>query len=112
MQGLDTILPRLGAYVAHAREVAAALGRLPGARIHPDPPHTHQFQLWLPYPAAVLNDAALALAEREGVWLAFGWHDRPPTGLAMVEMTVAEPALSLTPAEIAKVADDYLHIIG
>ena len=112
MQGLDTILPRLGAYVAHAREVASVLGRLPGARINPDPPHTHQFQLWLPNAARALNEAALTLAERDRVWFAFGWNDRSPTGLAMAEITVAEPALALSPAEIAKIADDFLKIVG
>jgi threonine aldolase len=112
MLGLETILPRLGAHVAYAREVAAVLGKLPGARIHPDPPHTHQFQLWLPYPAEALNEAALTLAERDKVWFAYGWSDRPPTGLAMVEITVAEPALSFTPAEIAKAADAFLSLVG
>jgi threonine aldolase len=111
MLGLDTILPRLDAYVAHAREVAAVLGKLPGARIHPDPPHTHQFQLWLPHPALALNDVSLALAERERVWLAFGWQDKPPTGLSMVEITVAEPAMALSPAEIAEIAEKFLDIL-
>jgi len=111
MLGLETILPRLGAHVAHAREVAAVLGNLPGARINPDPPHTHQFQFWLPHQAEVLNDAALALAERDKVWFAFGWQDKPPTGLAMVEITVAQPALALTPAEITKIADAFLSLV-
>ncbi|HZM82037.1 MAG TPA: beta-eliminating lyase-related protein [Candidatus Limnocylindrales bacterium] len=111
MLGLDTILPRLGTYVAQAREVAAVLGKLPGARIHPDPPHTHQFQLWLPYPAEVLNEAGLTLAERDKVWLVYGWRDRPPTGLAMAEITVAEPAVALTPAELAEIADAFHSLI-
>jgi hypothetical protein len=110
--GLDTILPRLGTYVAHAREVAAALAKLPGARINPDPPHTHQFQLWLPHGAEALNEAALKLAERDKVWFAFGWQDKPPTGLSMVEVTVAEPALAFIPAEITKTAEAFLDLVG
>jgi threonine aldolase len=112
MLGLETILPRLGAQVAHAREVAAALAKLPGARIHPDPPHTHQFQLWLPHRADALNEAALALAERDKVWFAAGWQDRPPTGLAMAEITVAEPALAFTAADVARTAEAFLSLVG
>lgn len=111
MLGMDTILPRLGACVAHAREVAAVLGKLPGARLNPDPPHTHQFQLWLPHPANVLNDASLALAERDKVWLAFGWRDRPPTGLAMAEITVSEPALALTTADLTDIVNAFQDLI-
>ncbi|WP_117209743.1 threonine aldolase family protein [Allorhizocola rhizosphaerae] len=104
LHGLDTILPRLSSYVAHARTLAKAL---PG-RVHPDPPHTHQFQLWLPGPASTLNEACLRLAERERVWFASGWRDQPPTGLAMTEITIAAPALSLTPADVTAIADAFL----
>jgi hypothetical protein len=47
--------------IAEPRTVAAALGAVPGARVHPDPPHTHQFQWWLPYPAADIEAATQAL---------------------------------------------------
>jgi len=109
--GLETILPRLGAYVAHAREVAAVLSELPGARINPDPPHTHQFQLWLPHRAEVLNEATLALAEREKAWFAWGWQDRPPAGLAVVEVTVAEPAVALSRAEVGEMAEAFMRLV-
>ncbi|HEX6683156.1 MAG TPA: beta-eliminating lyase-related protein [Candidatus Limnocylindrales bacterium] len=111
LHGLDTILPRLGGYVAYAREVAKVLGELPGARVHPDPPHTHQFQLWLPHPARVLNEAALKLAERDKAWFAYGWQDRPPTGLSMVEVTVGEPAMSLSPSEVTEMAAAFLSLV-
>jgi threonine aldolase len=112
MLGLERILPRLGAHVAHAREVAAVLGGMPGARINPDPPHTHQFQLWLPGKAEAFNEAALQLAERDKVWFVFGWSDKPPTGLAMAEITVAEPALEFTATDIAKTADAFLALVS
>ncbi len=105
LHGLDTILPELPSFVAHARSLATAM---PG-RVHPDPPHTHQFQLWLPGPAAALNEACLRLAEREKVWFAYGWRDRPPTGLAMTEITIARPAMSLSAAEVTDIADAFLE---
>lgn len=103
MAGLDRELPRIPEYVAHARTVAAALAALPGARVFPEPPHTHQFRLWLPYPAQALDDAALALGEEEKVWFAGGWRDTDVPGVAMAEITVAGPALEWTAADVAEV---------
>jgi threonine aldolase len=108
LAGLDAELPRIPSYVEHARVVAEALARLPGARVHPAPPHTHQFQLWLPHPAEALNEAAFRLAEEEKIWFAGRWTDKPPTGLAMTEVTVAAPALSLSPDDITAAAIAFL----
>jgi threonine aldolase len=108
LAGLDRELPRIPGYVRHARTVAAALSALPGARVHPDPPHTHQFRLWLPYPAQTLNDAALALAEEERVWFAAGWQDTDVPGIAMTEITVAAAALELTTEEVVDVSERFL----
>lgn len=112
MIGLDTVLPRLASYVEHARIVADVLATLPGARINPSPPHTHQFQIWLPGNAEALNEATLTLAEREKVWFAGGWTDQPPTGLAMAEITVAEPALRLSKEDIEHVTAAWLGQTG
>jgi threonine aldolase len=108
MAGLDHELPRLPEYVAHARTVARALAGLPGAVVHPDPPHTHQFQLHLPYPAAALNEAAVAVAERDGVRFIGGWRDRGPGVGAYCEVTVAAAALDWTAADVAEVGARFL----
>jgi threonine aldolase len=108
LAGLDRELPRVPGYVRHARTVAAALTTLPGARVYPDPPHTHRFRLWLPHPAEALNDTALALAEEEKVWFAAGWRDTDVPGIAMTEITIAAPALELTATEIAEVGARFL----
>lgn len=104
MSGLDTILPRLDAYVAHAQMVAAALAAVPGVRVHPNPPHTHQFQIWVPSPAAALEEANLALADSERIWFLGSWRDQPPTGFAMTEVTVLEPALSWSAQQVTEIA--------
>ncbi|GAA4934153.1 threonine aldolase family protein [Actinoplanes utahensis] len=104
LAGLDRELPRLREYVGHARTIADALASVPGARVFPHPPHTHQFRLWLPYPAAVLGEAVLRVAERERVWFAGGWVDADVPGYAMTEVTVAEPALEWTAADVAAAA--------
>jgi threonine aldolase len=108
LAGLDRELPRVPGYVRHAGTVAAALAALPGARAHPQPPHTHQFRLWLPSPAQALNDAALAMAEEEKVWFAAGWQDTDVPGIATTEITVAGPALDWSPEDIAEAGERLL----
>ncbi|WP_446216914.1 threonine aldolase family protein [Micromonospora sp. IBHARD004] len=109
LAGLDRELPRLPGYVAHAKRVAEALAGLPGARVHPAPPHTHQFRLWLPHPADALNDANLALAEEEKAWFVGGWRDTEVPGVAMAEVTVAAPALELDADQVVDLADRFLR---
>jgi threonine aldolase len=108
LAGLDNELPRLGDYVDHARTVAAALDAVPGARTFPAPPHTHQFRLWLPHPASVLNAANLALAREERAWFAGNWQDDAVPGLAMTEITVAGPALRLSAEQVNELATRFL----
>jgi threonine aldolase len=104
--GLERELPRLPDYVAHARVVAGALREgfteagVPWVRVHPEKPHTHQFQVWLPYEPDVLGDVALRHTEETGTGLfAQGWNRGGP-GLAYTEVTVAGPGLEWTAADV------------
>jgi threonine aldolase len=105
--GLDTVLPRLPEYVAHARTVAAALATCPGARVVPDPPHTHQFQWWLPFAPEALDEASLQLAEKEHTWVCAGWAQAAP-GYAMTEITIAEPALAWSTDDVHQAIEALL----
>ena len=111
LAGLDRELPRLPDYVRHARTVADALAGLPGARVFPCPPHTHQFRMWLPYPAQALGAAVLALAEEERVWFAGGWMDTDVPGYAMTEVTVAGPALEWTAEDVTAVGAEFQKLL-
>ncbi|MEU6207623.1 beta-eliminating lyase-related protein [Micromonospora musae] len=108
LQGLEREVPRIESYVAHARTVAEVLAdNLPGARIHPEPPHTNQFQLWLPGTADELNEAALRLAEDDGLWFAGGWHDAAVPGQAMAEITIGARALELDADDVREMAEGF-----
>ena len=106
--GIEAELPRLPSYVEHAARVADVLSKLPGSVVHPCPPHTHQFQLWLPYPAEALNTACHRLAEEEKIWFAGRWTDQPPTPYAMTEITVASPSLAFSASDVASAAEAFL----
>jgi threonine aldolase len=115
LAGLDTVLPLLPSFVAHAKPVARALREglteagVPWLRVHPEEPHTHQFQLWLPYPAEVLDEASVRQAEETKVSL-FGrgvFDDPGVPGLAMTEVTVTAPALEWTEQDVRSAAADF-----
>ncbi|MEE4492487.1 threonine aldolase family protein [Streptomyces sp. BE230] len=114
--GLDRELPKLPSYVAHAKVVAAALAEgftEAGAgwfRVHPEPPHTHQFQVWLPYPADALSEASVRQAEETGVALFRKWHPAAagPPGLSFTEVTVSEAGLEWTAADVRAAVAEFL----
>ncbi|MGW3497388.1 threonine aldolase family protein [Streptomyces sp. NPDC001020] len=109
LAGLDTVLPELPSFTRHTATLAPALAGLPGARIHPAVPPTHEFQLWLPHPATALNAAHLALAEQERTWFVSHWTDVAP-GLAMAEVSLTGPALEWTPDEVTEVGLRFLEL--
>ncbi len=117
--GLERELPRLPRYVAHARVVAGALREgfaeagVPWARVHPGEPHTHEFQVWLPYDTDVLDEAAVRQAEETGTLL-FGvpWDRRGPD-LGVTEVTVRADGLEWTAGDVkAAVADFVVRVNG
>ncbi|MEU3662201.1 beta-eliminating lyase-related protein [Streptomyces sp. NPDC032940] len=113
LAGLEHELPRLPEYVRHARVVAAALREgfaaagLPWARVHPEVPHTHEFQVWLPYDADVLGEIALRQGEETGTLL-FGrpWDETGP-GIAVTEVGVEAAGLEWTAADVRAAVADF-----
>jgi threonine aldolase len=106
LAGLERELPRLPDYVRHARVVAAALREgfaaagLPWARVHPEEPHTHDFQVWLPYDPDVLTEAAVRQAEETGTYLfAVPWGRGGP-GLSFTEVAVRSEGLAWTADDV------------
>lgn len=106
LAGLERQLPLLPSYVAQAKVVAAALREgfeeagVPWFRVHPEVPHTHQFQVWLPYGADGLTEAGLRLAEETGTLLFRRWSAQGPPGMAMTEVEVTQPGLSWTADDV------------
>ncbi|MFE7979215.1 threonine aldolase family protein [Streptomyces shenzhenensis] len=111
--GLERELPRLPEYVRHARVVAGALREgfaangLPWASVHPEEPHTHQFQVWLPYEPDVAAEAAVRQAEETSVALFAGrWQSGGP-GLAMTEVTVGAAGLEWTAQDVRAAVAEF-----
>ncbi|MEU9863541.1 beta-eliminating lyase-related protein [Streptomyces sp. NPDC047971] len=117
LRGLAVELPRLPSYVAHARVVAEGLrtgfeeAAVPWFRIHPATPHTHQFQVWLPYDPEALTAASVAQAEETDTVLFRRWRGPGaggPPGVAVTEVTVAEPGLGWTEDDVREAVREFL----
>ncbi|MFG2330240.1 threonine aldolase family protein [Streptomyces sp. NPDC048604] len=120
LRGLKEELPRLPSYVAHARMVAAALREafaeagVPWFRVHPETPHTHQFQVWLPYDPEDLTAASLRLTEETGTVLFRRWFRAPaggPPGVAATEVTVSAPGLEWNAEDVREAARGFLEVL-
>ncbi|MGV4985399.1 threonine aldolase family protein [Streptomyces sp. NRAIS4] len=111
--GLERELPRLPDYVRHARVVAAAVREgfaaagVPWARVHPEEPHTHDFQVWLPYDPDVLMEAAVRQAEETGTYLFANPWGRGGPGLSFSELAVRSPGLEWTADDVRAAAADF-----
>ncbi|MGQ4487745.1 low specificity L-threonine aldolase [Streptomyces sp. SAS_281] len=117
LAGLDRELPRLPSYVEHAKVVAGALAEgfeAAGAgwsRVHPEVPHTHQFQVWLPYDAEALSRASVRQAEETGVVLFRRWFtpDTGAPGVAFTEVTVTEAGLEWSAEDVRDAVAAFLE---
>ncbi|MFB6481372.1 threonine aldolase family protein [Streptomyces virginiae] len=114
LTGLERELPRLPSYVTQARKVAGALrsafadSGVPWARIHPEEPHTHQFQVWLPYEPDRLTEAGLRQAEETGTVLFRRWSAEGPPGLAVTELEITRPGLSWTESDVHEAVSAFV----
>ncbi|MFD5269090.1 threonine aldolase family protein [Streptomyces sp. NPDC058335] len=112
--GLERELPRLPSYVRHARVVAAALAEglaaagLPWSRVHPEVPHTNEFQVWLPYDADMVAEAAIRTAEETGTLLFARSWDAPVPGLAVTEIDVRAPGLEWSAEHVRTAVADFV----
>jgi threonine aldolase len=113
LAGIEQQLPRLPEYAAHAKTVAAALAeaakQVPGVRVFPEPPHTHQFRLWAPFDPRDLRRAAVQQIQSTGSALLGGWMPGPLPGHAFTEATVAADALAWSADEVTTTFLDLLE---
>ena len=97
--GLNRHLPRMDAYVARARELAAGLAALDGVRVHPQPPHTNAFRLLVDLDHEALAEASLATMESTRTALFGWWRATEVPGWSVTEVTVGEATMAWEPGE-------------
>jgi threonine aldolase len=100
LDGLDTHLPRMAAYHAHARAIAAALIEA-GLTAHPEAPHGNSFQVHFPVSAAALTRAAHAVAAESQTWLFGRISEGALPRQSITEIAVGEATLGWSADEVA-----------
>ena len=108
-RGLDTVLPRMPAYVEHAQALAAALSAVDGVSVIPDPPQVAMFHLHVQGDPERLREAAIELAERTGTWLGAHFVATADPSVAAAELTIGEANLAVAPHEAAEL---YSELVG
>jgi len=98
--GLRDRLPRMGEYLAWAREFAAELVAA-GLRVHPEVPHINTFQVYADAPLPEVEERLAALMERELVQPSGGWRTTDVPGVSVTEVSCYEAALAFEPAAVA-----------
>lgn len=108
LDGLDTVVPRMPAYLEHAREIAAALAATGEITIVPEVPQTPLFHAHLPVSAEAAAKAARSMAEEYGIHLFGGTATVPLPRSCAVELSIGENAMELDAGEVAELFGDLL----
>jgi threonine aldolase len=111
-RGLDEVLPRMPAYVAHARDLAAALAEVDGLSVVPDPPQTAMFHLYVRGDAARLTEAAVELAESSRTWLGAHFVTTADPTVSATELTISEENLAVPPRAAAELYSELVELRG
>jgi threonine aldolase len=101
-RALETRLPRMRRYHELAVAIAKELSAIDGIALVPDPPHTNMMHLYLRGSSHGLQLAALEVAQETRVWMFDRTWTSPLPGQALVEFTVGDATLELSPQEVGE----------
>ncbi len=100
LAGLRLRLPKMEAYVEHARAIAAGLAGVEGIDVVPDPPQTSMLHLHLRTSAADVIAGIRRMATEGRLWTWPGSMATHVPGIRRVEITVGDATLDFTPEEV------------
>ena len=103
LAGLRLRLPRMGAYVEHARSIATAVAAIDGVEVVPDPPQTPLMHLHLRTTQAGVVAGVRRMATERGLWTWAGSSATDTPGIRRVELAVGEATLGFSPDEVAAI---------
>ncbi len=110
--GLDTLLPRMPEFRAHAIAIAAALAADGVATVCPDPPQTPIFHVHLPAPRRAAERAAAAMLADHGAELFRRLRSSPEPTRSSFEVSVGENAMEFSPAEVAALVRELVDRVA
>jgi threonine aldolase len=102
-------LPLMPTYLAHAREIAAALAGVEGVRVVPDPPQVSMMHLLLSTTQDRYAAAARRLATEQRIWAPPQATPTVDPGTQRVEFSVGDAALALPPGQVRDIVAALLR---
>jgi hypothetical protein len=100
-RGLDELLPEMPSFVRKAREIGAALARIDGIEVVPDPPQVAMLHVFIRGEPDRLRDTAFEIAKETRTFIA-GWFGTTPLpSIQRTELSVGASTLELPTDEIA-----------
>jgi threonine aldolase len=107
-QGLDELLPRMPSFVRKAREIGAALARIDGIDVVPDPPQAAMFHLHARGDLEPLEDALFEIAKETRTLIAGYFAPTAVTRVQKTEIGIGSSSLEVSTPEIA---DLYAELV-
>ena len=108
LAGLRLRLPRMEAYVAHARAIATAVASIDGVDVVPDPPQVPMMHLHLRTTEAAVVDGVRRIANDRRIWTWGGSSAADTSGIRRLELTVGDATLGFPPDEVAGLVRELL----
>lgn len=106
---LSQRLPKMPAYLAHARRLAEAVTGLAGVQVLPNPPQTSMFHLTLDIPADRFEETVRRLAVEQQVWTWGGTWPGSTEARQRVELAVGDATLAVTPERFRDVIAAFVE---
>lgn len=107
-RGLDEALPRMAEFAERAREVAGALGTIPGVHVVPDPPQTPLFHVHLAAGPEAVARAGRELTGDRGVHVFLYPRSAPSPRSSSFEITVGAQFDDFTTGEVRDLVAELL----
>jgi threonine aldolase len=101
-RGLDEVLPRMPSFVRKAKEIGAALARVDGVTVVPDPPQVAMLHVAVRGELDRVNDALLEIAKEHRTLLASGFDPTPLPNVQRTELGIGAASLEVPTREIAE----------
>jgi threonine aldolase len=101
-RGLDEVLPSMPSFVRKAKEIGAALARLDGVAVVPDPPQVAMLHVTVRGELERVNDVLFEIAKERRTLIASGFEPTPLPNVQRAELGIGAPSLEVPTAEIAE----------
>ena len=101
-RGLDELLPRMPSFVRKARDIGAALARVDGVDVVPDPPQVAMLHVCVRGDLERMRDAVYEIAKERRTLIAGYFAPTPVPNVQITELGIGASTLDVPTAEIAE----------